>query len=211
MATRVIALFRRHTGYKMVLGTLGALLMAEMIVLLLLNTTMGTVLSKVLVDMVSSALVTLGDAWRWIYKMIGPVVFPLSILTVGTFWSIMRLFRCWHNAAYRNAMWKYLKILEITEGSAPGFGFLGTCIALIVTMQNMDPSLSQIKMLQALLNSSASAFGSTVYGIILAICSFLSKEIFKGFVLKDAPESEKAERSGDREDLSFLNMMRREG
>jgi biopolymer transport protein ExbB/TolQ len=76
------------------------------------------------------------------------------------------------------------RTLKIVEGVAPGLGFLGTCISLISTMHHMDPKLTQSAMLKVLLDNSSSAFGSTVYGISLAITAFLALEIFRGFLIK---------------------------
>jgi len=47
----------------------------------------------------------------------------------------------------------------------------------------MDPKLNQTAMLKVLLENSSSAFGSTVYGLSLAITAFLSMEIFKNFLI----------------------------
>jgi biopolymer transport protein ExbB/TolQ len=83
---------------------------------------------------------------------------------------------------------KLYRVLKIVEGVGPGFGFLGTCLSLMATMHHMDPGLSQADMLKALLENASSAFGSTVYGISLAISSYIALELFQNFLIIPKPK-----------------------
>lgn len=164
-----------------------AILVSEMAVILLLGQGSGEGLSKIFASIGAGGITALGRFWRWTYKMVGPMVFPLLILATVEIWAIFKLARCWRAEIGNVHAMKHYKILEIVEGAAPGFGFLGTCISLIFTMSRMDPSLSQTAMLKVLLNNASSAFGSTVFGIALAIIAYLMKELFKEFLIKSKP------------------------
>jgi hypothetical protein len=162
-----------------------ALLISELLVILIINTGSGVVLAHFFAPVGKGIAQTLSGLWKWIYRMIGPMVFPLFILNIVEIWSVCRLFACSRAGIEGNTPDTQYKILRIVEGVAPGFGFLGTCISLIFTMYNMDPGMTQSVMLKELLQNSSSAFGSTVYGIALAISAFLSHEIFKGFLIRE--------------------------
>ena len=143
--------------------------------------------------------------------MVGPVIFPLLTLTAVEIWSVIKLIQCRKAGRCGDIPAKHYKVLEIVEGSAPGFGFLGTCIALIFTMHGMDPGLNQAAMLRALLDNSSSAFGSTVYGISLALSAFLAKETFKNFLIKsEAGEVRSARAIKEQHGASSMNLIRRE-
>ena len=159
-----------------------AVLVSEIAVIFLLGHGGGVAMSKAFASIAAMGLSTLGQIWKWTYKMVGPMVFPLLMLTGVEIWAIYKLARCWRREIVNNNHIKQYKVLEIVEGAAPGFGFLGTCISLIFTMSRMDPSLSQSAMLKVLLDNASSAFGSTVFGITLAITAFLVKELFKEFL-----------------------------
>ena len=168
-----------------------AILLSEMAVIFLLGQGSGEALANALASIGAGGLNALGRFWKWTYKMVGPMVFPLLILATVEIWAIFKLARCWRAEVGSVHATKHYKVLEIVEAAAPGFGFLGTCISLIFTMGRMDPSLSQTAMLKVLLNNASSAFGSTVFGIALAIIAYLMKELFKEFLIK----SETGERS----------------
>ena len=161
-----------------------AIFISEMTVIFLLGQEAGEVMAKAFVSLSAIGVSALGQLWKWIYKMVGPMVFPLVILTGVEIGAIYKLARCWRMGCSSNEPKKQYQILRIVEGAAPGFGFLGTCLSLISTMHHMDPDLAQKAMLKALLENSSSAFGSTVCGISLAIMAFLSLELFKGFLIK---------------------------
>jgi membrane protease YdiL (CAAX protease family) len=187
-----------------------AVLVSEIAVIFLLGHGSGEALSKTLASIAAMGLSTLDQSWKWIYKMVGPMVFPLVMLTGVEIWAIYKVARCWRKIVNDNPIKQY-KVLEIVEGAAPGFGFLGTCISLIFTMSRMDPSLSQSAMLKVLLNNASSAFGSTVFGITLAISAFLVKELFKEFLIKsDANEKSDGQPFEELHEASSMNLIRRE-
>lgn len=165
-----------------------AIFISEMAVIFLLGQEARDVMAKAFVSLSAIGASVLGQLWKWIYKMVGPMLFPLLLLTFVEVCAIVKLVRCWRMGCSSNEPKKQYQILRIVEGAAPGFGFLGTCLSLISTMHHMDPDLAQKAMLKALLENSSSAFGSTVCGISLAIIAFLSLELFKGFLIK--PEVE---------------------
>ena len=168
---------------------LSVIIVSEMAVLFLLGQGTGEVLSRAFASAGTGGGSALVRLWKWVYQMVGPMLFPLLSLTVVEAYVIAKLIRL-RRKGYRSGEPKKLyRALGIVEGVAPGFGFLGTCLALIATMHQMDPNLTQTAMLKSLLENSSSAFGSTVYGISLAITAFLSLELFKGFLFK--PEIEK--------------------
>jgi len=170
-----------------------AVLVSEVAVVLTLGFDGGLAISKSIASAFGAYLISLERLWGWIYKMVGPMLFPLLTLTIIEVWCLTALIRCWKRDTWDDKSNKHCKVLEIVEGTAPGFGFLGTCISLILTMHRMDPDLSQTAMLKVLLDNSSSAFGSTVYGISLAITAFLAKEIFDEFLMqpKGSKETDK--------------------
>ena len=188
-----------------------AILISEIAVIILLGQEAGEALAKILATTGTGCVRALVQSWKWTYKMVGPMIFPLLTLTAVEVWSIIKLIKCKREGHHGDVPAKYYKVLDIVEGSAPGFGFLGTCIALIYTMQGMDPNLNQTAMLKVLLDNSASAFGSTVCGISLAITAFISKELFKGFLIK--PEKYARTDVQNAKDLvkaSSINLIERE-
>ncbi len=188
-----------------------AIFISEIAVIFLLGQEVGGTLAKILATIGARGVRALVQSWKWTYKMVGPMIFPLLTLTAVEVWSIIKLIKCKRAGHHGDVAAKYYKVLDIVEGSAPGFGFLGTCIALIYTMQGMDPNLNQTDMLKVLLDNSASAFGSTVCGISLAITAFISKELFKGFLIK--PEKYARTDVQNVKDLvkaSSLNLIERE-
>lgn len=188
-----------------------AVLVSEISVIFLLGHGSGEALSKTFASIAAMGLNTLEQIWKWTYKMVGPMVFPLLMLTGVEIWAIYKLARCWRWKIVNDNHIKQYKVLEIVEGAAPGFGFLGTCISLIFTMSRMDPSLSQTAMLKVLLNNASSAFGSTVFGITLAITAFLVKELFKGFLIKsDIGERADGQALKKPAEASSMNLIRRE-
>ena len=188
-----------------------AVFISEMAVIFLLGHGSGEALSKTFASMVVMGASALGHIWKWTYKMVGTMVFPLLTLTGVEIWAVYKVARCWKRKIVNDNPMKHYKVLEIVEGAAPGFGFLGTCISLIFTMSRMDPSLSQTAMLKVLLSNAFSAFGSTVFGIALAITAFLVKELFKEFLIK----SDIGVRPGEqvlkeKSEASSMNLIRRE-
>lgn len=109
------------------------------------------------------------------YTYIGPVIFPLIGLTLVYLFVTSRLASGVSLPAFYNS-------LRIVEVVAPALGFLGTTISLLNVMGQIDPSQSQGDMLKTLMTNSASAFGSTVYGITLSILAYVTREIFEKFI-----------------------------
>ena len=188
-----------------------AVLVSEIAVIFLLGHGSGEALSKAFASIAAMGISALEQIWKWTYKMVGPMVFPLLMLTGVEIWAIYKLAKCWRGKIVNDNPIKQYKVLEIVEGAAPGFGFLGTCISLIFTMSRMDPSLSQSAMLKVLLNNASSAFGSTVFGITLAITAFLVKELFKEFLIKsDTDEGSDRQAINIQGETSSMNLIRRE-
>lgn len=176
----LIRLDRVRIRFSMLLVVLLLVMIAEAVVLILQHQGVALLIAQVIVTAFRHIGQSGAVLWEWIWKMVGPVVFPLFALTLLEIWSFFKLLECKifnYEAARAH---RHLRSMEIIEGSAPGFGFLGTCIALIATMKGMDPQLNQIQMLKAVLDNSSSAFGSTVYGILLAVSAFITKELFRG-------------------------------
>ena len=123
------------------------------------------------------------SASQYLYRMVGPMIVPLFALNLAYLAAVFGLVRACRGKHENPDLRKKTKILEIVENASPSFGFLGTCISLIMTMGRMDPSLQQSAMLKVLLDNASSAFGSTVYGIGLAIAAFLTREIFKEYMV----------------------------
>lgn len=169
-----------------------AALFAEIVVFFILEKTGGP-LTQSIFSATTKTMEILLSFSAWIYKMVGPVLFPLIILTGVQVWSTLKLIGCFRDTNRGRDTASAYNALEIVEGVSPGFGFLGTCISLIFTMHRMDPKLSQVDMLKALLDNSSSAFGSTVCGISLAISAFLTVKIFKKFLLKEVADQRKVE------------------
>ena len=176
--------------------------LSEVVVIYLLGQETGDSLSRAAASMGTAGVSVMDRVWKWAYKMVGPMLFPLMILTVIEIMAVVKLLKCWRLGYSGDEPQKQYKILSIVEGAAPGFGFLGTCISLIFTMHNMDPNLTQSAMLKVLLDNSSSAFGSTVFGISLAVIAFIFLELFKGFLLK--PETEKET------NVTSMNVVRKE-
>lgn len=190
---------------------LSAVVVSEIAVILLMGTESWTPLMKMFSSLLASAVATFHQTWKWTYKMVGPMIFPLLSLTFIELWSDKKLFTYWRAGSEETSTEEYYKALKIVEGVAPGFGFLGTCISLIFTMHHMDPNLTQSAMLKVLLDNSSSAFGSTVYGISLAITAFLSQQIFRDFLIQpepEEPEMNPAEKGED--ERGSMNLIRRE-
>lgn len=164
--------------------------LSEIVVIYLLGQETGDSLSRAVASMGSAGVSVMVRVWKWAYKMVGPMLFPLLTLTAIEVRAIIKLLKCWRHGCNSVEPQKQYKTLGIVEGAAPGFGFLGTCISLIFTMHHMDPNLTQSAMLKVLLDNSSSAFGSTVFGISLAVIAFISLELFKGFLLKPEVEEE---------------------
>ena len=188
-----------------------AIFISEMAVIFLLGQEAGDVMAKAFVSLSAIGVSVLEQLWKWIYKMVGPMLFPLLLLTFAEVCAIVKLVRCWRMGCSSNEPKKQYQILRIVEGAAPGFGFLGTCLSLISTMHHMDPDLAQKAMLKALLENSSSAFGSTVCGISLAIMAFLSLELFKGFLIKpEVQEGTNKEAIGKQDKTTSMNLIKRE-
>ena len=188
-----------------------AVLVSELSVIFLLGHGSGVAMSKAFASIAAMGVSALERVWRWTYKMVGPMVFPLVMLTGFEIWAIYKLTRLWRWKTVNDNPIKQYKVLEIVEEAAPGFGFLGTCISLICTMSRMDPSLSQTAMLKVLLNNASSAFGSTVFGISLAITAFLVKELFKEFLIKsDTGKRSDGQAIEEQGESSYINLIKGE-
>lgn len=129
--------------------------------------------SKILAASVSAGYELLLDMYTKVYRIVGPTLFPLVILSIVQLILTLKIVRkFWLR---ENAPARYCMILESIESLAPCFGFLGTVISLLFTMLRLNPGLPQSEMLESLINNSASAFGSTIYGILLAIVAYIAK------------------------------------
>ena len=168
---------------------LSAVIISETAVIFLLGHGAGDILSRAFASTGAGGLSALAGLWKWVYIMVGPMLFPLLVLTVVEAYVVTKLVKRWRAGHRRGEPKKLYRVLGIVEGVAPGFGFLGTCLALMATMHHLDPNLTQATMLKALLENASSAFGSTIYGTSLSIVAFLSLELFKGFLFE--PEIEK--------------------
>ena len=135
--------------------SLMALLIAELIAIGLISQGLSESLAGFLAKQTSQFSAEISGFASWVYKMVGPVLFPLLALAIAEAFAVIRLFQLRKTGAGINAAKKQFKILEVVESASPGFGFLGTCIALIFTMHNMDPNLNQQDMLKVLLENSS--------------------------------------------------------
>ena len=200
MTIRVLAKSEQKRLERTTIFVLFAALLAEIVVFFILEKAGGQITQSVFFATVKGMKILLSFS-AWIYKMVGPVLFPLIALTGVQVWSSFQLWRSWKGKNQGKDTAAAYNALEIVEGVSPGFGFLGTCISLIFTMHCMDPKLSQADMLKTLLDNSSSAFGSTVYGISLAITAFLTVKIFRKFLLKEAT---------DQPDVRSMNILTKE-
>ena len=190
---------------------LSAVIISETAVIFLLGHGAGEVLANAFAFATDWGISILVGLWKWLYLMVGLMLFPLLLLTVVEGYVLVKLVKRWR-AGYRSSEpTKLYRVLGIVEGVAPGFGFLGTCLALMATMHDMDPNLTQTAMLKSLLGNASSAFGSTVYGISLAITAFLSLELFKGFLFEPEIEKKMDEQAlRKEEDAKSMNLNKRE-
>lgn len=154
---------------------LSAVIVAEILVLLI--STMNT---NTLMMVSRSSGVSL---YKWFYSYVGPVLFPLIGLTLLYIYITFRLIHLYRGSCEVESYTRPFNTLKMIEVVAPAFGFLGTTISLVNVMAGIDPGLSQSGMLKSLLNNSASAFGSTIYGIVLSTSAYLTHAIFRNFLL----------------------------
>ncbi len=192
MITRIFAKNQKNRLERATIFVLLAALLAEVVVFFILEKAGGPLAQSIFFDIVKS-MKMLPSFSAWIYKMVGPVLFPLILLAGVHVWSSFQLLGAWRGKNQGKNTAVAYDALEIVEGVSPGFGFLGTCLSLIFTMHCMDPKLSQADMLKALLDNSSSAFGSTVFGISLAISAYLIARIFRKFLLKEKAEQRNVE------------------
>lgn len=184
MTTRALGRVTWNRMEGLTVSCLSAVLFLEMVAIVLWNPELGRTMASLVSIMASRAVEEVGELWRYIWRMVGPVVFPLVALTAIETVTVSKLFKCRKSChCETKKIDRLYRILRIVENASPGFGFLGTCLSLINTMADMDPKLSQSAMLKGLLENSSSAFGSTVYGISLALSAFIFHELFKGFLL----------------------------
>lgn len=200
MTIRVLAKSGQNRLERATIFVLFAALLAEIVVFFILEKA-GSPLTQSIFFATVKGMKMLPGFSAWVYKMVGPVLFPLIVLAGVQVWSSFRLWRSWRRKNRGEDTAVAYDALEIVEGVSPGFGFLGTCISLIFTMHCMDPKLSQADMLKTLLDNSSSAFGSTVCGISLAITAFLTVKIFRKFLLKEAT---------DQPDVRSMNILTKE-
>lgn len=200
MITRIFAKNQKNRLERAAIFVLLAALLAEIAVFFILEKAGGPVTQNIFFA-IAKGMEILPSFSAWIYKMVGPVLFPLIVLAGLQAWSSFRLWRSWKGKNRGEDTAVAYDALEIVEGASPGFGFLGTCISLIFTMHCMDPKLSQADMLKALLDNSSSAFGSTVCGISLAITAFLTVKIFKKFLLRE---------EADQRNIESMNILKKE-
>lgn len=163
---------------------------AEMLAVFVLSRQQGLLIAEFFASAGGLAFKAISDGYGWLYKMVGPVLYPLIGLTVAEAIAMVKLVGHCRRGSEPDAINRYYKVLEIVESVGPGFGFLGTCLSLIETMYNIDPKLDQVAMIKVLLDYSSSAFGSTVYGLVLAISAHLCTQIFKHFVFPENRNSQ---------------------
>ena len=200
MTIRVLAKSGQNRLERATIFVLFAALLAEIVVFFMLEKAGGPLTQSIFFATVKGVKMLPGFS-TWVYKMVGPVLFPLIVLAGVQVWSSFQLWRSWRGKNRGEDTAVAYDALEIVEGVSPGFGFLGTCISLIFTMHCMDPKLSQADMLKALLDNSSSAFGSTVCGISLAITAFLTVKIFKKFLLRE---------KADQCNIESMNILKKE-
>ena len=161
-----------------------AVLFLQMAVILFLNPELGKAMAKFVLTLTIKGSNASIHFCQYIYRMVGPMVFPLLALTAIEIGSVMKLVK-----SYRSGYWelesieKLYRALRIVENASCGLGFLGTVIGLIHTLYNLNPTLSQPAMLKMFFEEASSAFGSTVYGTSLAIIATVCREIFDGFLM----------------------------
>jgi len=126
----------------------------------------------------------------WMYGYVGPVLVPLSLLTILYLYVAFRLARIYLGTRLTTSPAGLYRALRVVETVAPALGFLGTTLAILEVMANIDPGLGQSGMIKTLFNNSASAFGSTIFGLVLSIAAYLMREAFENFLLEVKKKSE---------------------
>jgi len=155
---------------------MGLLVMVSAEVLALITWNMG------IRDFLGPLWFVVGAAWHRVYAYVGPVIFPLALFTGLHLYVTLRLVQTYRKGCL-DAPTRLYRTFSVIEVVAPAFGFLGTTLSLVEVMANIDPGLGQSEMLKTLLNNSASAFGSTVFGLVLSIAAYLTREVFENFLL----------------------------
>ena len=191
MVNKVLKYWRWGKNEARLAILLTVILLSEITAMILLDQGFGHNIAKLLAPLVTGLANGMGNSLKWVFRMVGPVLLPLIILTIGEAWCLWRLAKLWRSGLECGIPKTLDNLLKIVEGAGPGFGFVGTCLSLTSTMSALDPSLNQAAMLKALLDNSSSAFGSTIYGLSLAIVAFLSREIFGNFLLISKPPKQK--------------------
>lgn len=149
---------------------LGIVALAEFIILLTYEKDLSSFFQKFV------------GAYQMAYLWVGPVLWPLFLMSVVEFFVFIRLLQSRMGTyQFANPATPF-KILKIIEEASPSFGFLGTCLSLIFTMSRMDIHLDQAAMFTTLLKNCASAFGSTAYGIVQALSAFFICKFFQEFL-----------------------------
>lgn len=114
---------------------------------------------------------------RWIYGYVGPVILPLGVLAGIYVYITTRLALARLRSVDIKNRTRYYRAMTIVE-YAQAFGFLGTAIALIQVMQNLDTSKEQITLVQTMMNESSKAFGSTIAGITVSAAAYITRQAF---------------------------------
>lgn len=161
---------RDRIGFNWLTMGLLAIVFAEVLVLVTGNAGVGDIFTS-----------TWFMAAR-IYGFVGPVLPPMALLVLLHLYVTSRLIRiCRGNS--RTVPLRLYRAFKVIEAIAPALGFVGTTLGLVKVMGNINPGLSQSEMLKALMNHSASAFGSTIFGLVLSIATYLTRELFENFLL----------------------------
>lgn len=175
---------------KAVIMILLALIGAELTAMFNIN------LAGFLKTIITAILIRVWDMWNWAYGYVGIVILPLLALVLLYAWctiALVQIFRGKYPEADRE---RYYKGLDVVETISPLFGFLGTTLSLLSVMEGINPQLNQNQMLKALLNNSASAFGSTVFGLVNAAVAYLTRSGFGIVFLSLNKNGEKERREG---------------
>lgn len=154
-----------------------ALALAEFVIILMLLLWSPMDLAATFGMILPSPISALGKSWMWLYRIVGPMIYPLTILMGLFFYASLRVVKICKGLLKTPYVARTLHMLEIVEYTAPAIGFCGTALGMVRTMYKLDPSLSQAMMLRVLLDESAAAFGASIFGIGISIFAVLSKKL----------------------------------
>lgn len=154
-----------------------ALALGEFVIILMLLFWSPMDLAATFGMILPSPVSALGKSWMWLYRLVGPMIFPLTALMWLFFHASSRVVKIWKNGLEAPYVARTLSMLEIVEYVAPALGFCGTAVGMIKTLYKLDPCLSQTMMIRTLLDESGTAFAVSVLGIGISILAVLSKKL----------------------------------